>query len=489
MAFKLRKFMQIYSVRYGFATNSSSSHSIVIGCEQMFDTDVDGDFGWNNFVAASPEAKLRWLAAHFNGYGNDLFKEDEVADLKKELFGFTDDQIIQYKDDYVDHQSNFYLGNFIIDDDFKDFMADFKSYIIQPNITVYGGNDNDDNDFGPTHLPKFDKLSTDMGSNVKMVVKKEGDFYSIFNAETGFKIRLSFSDNPVWEKARSPELVDLKISDYCPYGCTFCYQGSTKDGKHAPLDRIKSIIDSLAETKVFEVAIGGGEPTEHPDFIEILEYCTSKNIVPNFTTFSTKWLNDDEMVKAVTTHCKGIGVSVHNAKSVDKVKKIKDVIHAQRYDVAIMAQHVIGTASSSDLHAVVDACITNHTQLLLLGFKKTGFGEQGPEFDIEPKELGTIIQLMRGEAKNNYMWFNKNNPRTYVPVSLSIDTQIISLYKEVLEECSINPVLLSSPEGKFSCYWDAVDNRIAKSSYCDQDEYYDVKEATTDEFKLIFSRF
>lgn len=46
----------------------------------------------------------------------------------------------------------------------------------------------------------------------------------------------------------------------------------------------KSVIDQAAEMGTFQVALGGGNPNQHPDFIEMLEYTRSKGIVPNYTT-------------------------------------------------------------------------------------------------------------------------------------------------------------------------------------------------------------
>lgn len=484
--------MKLHNVRYGFATNSSSSHSIVVNATGLVDNDVYGDFGWNYFTAVSKEAKLRWLSAHFNNWSG----QDQSNELKKEIFNFSDDQILEYQDDTVDHQSNFGFGtSYIIDDDFKKFMADFVEFISKDDVVVFGGNDNDE--YEPSLPPgsqdfrKFDRL-LDPSMSDRFAIKAEGDYYTLFNKSSGFKTRVSFGDLPNWEKSTSPELVDLKITDKCNFGCEFCYQGSTKNGKHAPLDRIKKIIDSMAESKVFEVAIGGGEPTDHPDFSEILRYCDSKDMIPNFTTFTDKWINNEDIFDAVMETCGGIGVSVHNVKQLSKIEKIKEAFDAvNRFgSPKIMAQHVVGSAPVSELFEIMNHCIKNHMHLLLLGFKNTGFGTAGPEFEVTPDELVTLIQIMKESHEQRWMaWNNTLSSRPFVPVSLSIDTQMIDLYRKALEDCSIDPLLLASPEGKFSCYWDAVENKIAKSSYCDKDEYYEVLTGDKNEFLEIYSRF
>lgn len=485
--------MKVHNIRYGFATNSSSSHSIICNAPGMSDNDVDGEFGWGYFTAASPESKIRYLAAHFNYWGDT---DPSINQLKKDIFGLTDDQISEYAGDGVDHQSNFgFSKSYQIDNEYIALVTAIKDFVLKDDVVVFGGNDNDDYDIdlppGGKTVDMFDRL-TDLGSGNHMLVKKEGDYFTIFNSLTGFKIRTSFVDAPEWTKSYSPELVDLKITQKCNFGCAFCYQGSTKDGQHAPLDRIKKIIDTLAAAKVFEIAIGGGEPTEHPDFAEILRYCVSKKVIPNFTTFTTAWTSNDEIMDAVNECCGGVGVSIHDAKQLNKVSKIKEAFKAKHKfgGPIFMAQHVVGSASVSDLYQIIERCLTDNVQLLLLGFKTTGFGSKGPDFDVSPEELVTLIQLMKDDnmVAQKY-WFNHERSRSHIPPTLSIDTQMIDLYRNALDQCSINPEFLSSPEGKFSCYWDAVDNKVAKSSYCGPTEFVAAPNGTLEEFLDIYSRF
>ena len=124
---------------------------------------------------------------------------------------------------------------------------------------------------------------SDMGA---MVARYDSPHWVVFNRGTGAKVRLTFTtcppgpyqDNPVTEdtlkarkflkgpqvevtKAAAPELVDIKITDYCPFGCKYCYQGSTAKGTHAKTDTINTLSYALGRMHVFEVALGGGEPT------------------------------------------------------------------------------------------------------------------------------------------------------------------------------------------------------------------------------------
>lgn len=116
------------------------------------------------------------------------------------------------------------------------------------------------------------------------------------------------SKDPFWSP-HGPELMDISITNWCDKGCTFCYKSSTKRGQHMALADYRNIIDQAAEMGVFQVALGGGNPNQHPDFVEILEYTASKKIVPNYTT-NGRGLSSD-ILEATGKHCGAVAVSAY----------------------------------------------------------------------------------------------------------------------------------------------------------------------------------
>ena len=51
------KTIEIYNVRFGIATNSSSSHSMVFVDTPVSDNYIDESFGWEYFTLASKDTK------------------------------------------------------------------------------------------------------------------------------------------------------------------------------------------------------------------------------------------------------------------------------------------------------------------------------------------------------------------------------------------------------------------------------------------------
>ena len=170
-------------------------------------------------------------------------------------------------------------------------------------------------------------------------------YTSFFNPKTGFFARVPDQGerDPFWSP-HGPELMDISITNWCDKGCLFCYKSSTKRGKHMALSDYKRVIDQAAEMGTFQVALGGGNPNQHPDFIEILEYTATKGVVPNYTT-NGRGLTK-AILEATRKHCGAVAVSAYPPydETADTIRlllkeKIKVNIHfildSESIDLAI----------------------------------------------------------------------------------------------------------------------------------------------------------
>lgn len=71
----------------------------------------------------------------------------------------------------------------------------------------------------------------------------------------------------------APLLVWIEITRRCNLRCEHCFvEGGPARNGEMPTSRILSLLDELAEMGIFSVIISGGEPTIHPDFLEIVLY-------------------------------------------------------------------------------------------------------------------------------------------------------------------------------------------------------------------------
>lgn len=228
----------IKNVRLGFATNSSSTHSIVfVGSDVVKDEDVqDEEFGWQFFTAHSSRSKIAYLAHVVYENLTDVVGERSAAIVAESLTGhkFTRNKGVDIEG-YIDHQSVLSLPRsydaWSQNDIDHDFVEDLKQWMLRSDIAILGGNDNDDN-LHPL-LGRYSNAKSETGlvkddyKRKFLVCRKEGDGkWTLFNRETGCKIQVSFNGGPV--VPLTPELVDLKITDFCPFNCSWCVVPETK---------------------------------------------------------------------------------------------------------------------------------------------------------------------------------------------------------------------------------------------------------------------
>lgn len=446
--------MKVSSIRLGHANNSSSSHSILINSTT---TNVpprrDGFFGRDWFHLREKKDKRLYLAAQiFNNLPETLNIADRLA-IICDILSITKADLPVVEEDYdlgVDHQSAFFLP--VIRGEYqkkqsldREFIADLDEFLCRDKVTIFGGNDESES---PPHDGEIrDMPFTDCGG--QFVARKDGDWWVLYNRETGAKVRISFKDDPSpYVFSTMPELVDLKLTDWCAFGCKGCYQGSTPEGKHANKDRIEVIIHALQVMEVFEVALGGGETTQYPQFRELLEYLSWGNsLTPNFTSFNMQWAQDAKLAQLVRDVCGSFAISSSDPKTMQALHAWNEATNY--HGVKGNLQVVLGFLDFEEMTARLEAAHELGLGVTFLGYKRVGRGAV-----VEPKEHGNILRWLKENRWNRF----------------GADQVFVEEFKAELDAMGIHPSLRVGAEGGFSMYIDGVKMRYGPSSYCPEDQ-------------------
>lgn len=128
----------------------------------------------------------------------------------------------------------------------------------------------------------------------------------------------------------SPETVDISITNRCNFGCTYCYMNSKPRIKHGRRDLVATVLQGF-DTVPYQVALGGGEPTLHPDFAAILKEARGLGTVPNYTTNGQNLSR--EVIKATNDFCGGVAMTYHTHMGFDwfqeHYKKLRKALTVQ----------------------------------------------------------------------------------------------------------------------------------------------------------------
>ncbi len=135
----------------------------------------------------------------------------------------------------------------------------------------------------------------------------ESNYLVCFDFESGQMLRSSMvSEEPFWNQ-RGPELLDISITNYCERGCDFCYRETSQKGTFMPLEQYADIIAQAETAGVLQIALGGGNPNQHPEFIQILEITRKHHMIPSYTTNGQGMT--DEIYNATKRYCGAMAVS------------------------------------------------------------------------------------------------------------------------------------------------------------------------------------
>lgn len=291
---------------------------------------------------------------------------------------------------------------------------------------------------------------------------KNGNYFVIISSD-GSKERFTKEDKFIPEY---PECLDIKITDHCKMGCSFCYESSTKANRH-PDTLLLPFIDTLKPYT--EVAININD-CKQPTLVDFLKVLKKKKVYTNITInfhylkqylYYIKGLQDNKLIH-------GIGISFSPLSSMDN----KELYHIMRNILKNCVVHLIVGIADVEL---VKELSENGAKILFLGYKDTGFGKE--YLEKRKEKIGKKTEEL-------YEFLNRAKGIDYPGTIYSFDNLAIeqlhlhSIYRDVMKERYMGD------EGEFTFYIDIPNRKYYKNSI-DKSKGYDFKEDITEMFKDI----
>ena len=216
-----------------------------------------------------------------------------------------------------------------------------------------------------------------------------GNYVVTLNLNNGTKIR---ENNLDFFRADFPESMDIKITNRCHMNCPMCHEHSTSDGKHGDI-MSESFIDKLHPYT--ELALGGGNPLEHPSLVPFLEKCQKLQLIPSMTVNQLHFMKHKNFIKALV-HKRliyGLGVSLVSVTD-EFISALKEFPNA--------VIHVInGIVHPTQLEELA----YHNLKVLILGYKefrrgKDMYNQQGEVIEKVKSMLYDVLPTMIDQS-----WF------------------------------------------------------------------------------------
>lgn len=284
--------------------------------------------------------------------------------------------------------------------------------------------------------------------------------YNIRIYDDGTKIKETLNPNDNEFNANFSESIDLKITNKCDMQCPMCHENSTIDGLHGNLNTF--FINTLHPYT--EVAIGGGNPLEHPDLKDFLIKLKKKKVIANMTINQIHFMNNYEYVLELldNTLINGLGISYNNYDEnfINIIKKYPNIV-----------LHIIaGLITKDDL----DKLSNNYLKVLILGYKTFRRG-----YDYINDNLISISKNILFLKDNIKQYLDKFNVISFDNLAIKqLDIKSI-LSKNVWDE------FYMGDDGTSTFYIDLVNRKYAKNST--SEETFDLLDNIDDMFQHIKS--
>jgi len=294
------------------------------------------------------------------------------------------------------------------------------------------------------------------------------------NPENGDIHRVKFGAKEKIKKGGIPDLVDIKITEKCDFGCRFCYTSSVKEGKECSVYdrssvlRFYDLMQLLTDVGVYSIVLGGGEPTQHSDISSILY--SARSFQTSITTRNYDMVN----VKS-TQAISGVDSIAYSCNSVSDVEKAVEGYEKHflrnRRRPELYIQNIIGLSTEDQFYSFLQKCKDLKVKnITMLGFKTFGFGK-----DYQPK----------GNWSDKWLDMVKDSG-----MNIGMDSLAVKQWKEQLIQKGVEERFLMASEGAFSCYVDAVKGTMSPSSFCDESLTVPLTSKTTKEqFLERFAKF
>lgn len=268
-------------------------------------------------------------------------------------------------------------------------------------------------------------------------VYKNGN-YNVAMLSDGTKIRSCKDGKMIPAFAES---LDVKLTNKCDMCCKFCHEDSKPDGKHGNIMNVP-FIDSLHPYT--ELAIGGGNPLEHPQLEEFLAYCKDRKLIVNMTVNQVHFEKEFDRIKNLVNDkfIYGLGVSLVNP-TPEFINMIREIPNA--------VIHIInGIVDRNTLHSLYDKGL----KILILGYKEFRRGNTYHNGDT-----GTLI-----DTRKNWMHDNISDIINHFD-TVSFDNLAIKQLevRNIMSPQDFNHFYMGD-DGQFTMYVDTVKQEYAVSS-------------------------
>lgn len=171
---------------------------------------------------------------------------------------------------------------------------------------------------------------------------------------------------------KTPIWAYIELTDYCSHKCSWCY-GSfpLKDKKFLSLEKLDKVLSNIKQMGITQLSLGGGEPTEHPFFNEVLKLAkqynfSSMHLLTHGDNLNAEYLKDNGIT---SVHMNYQGSKTHEKVHKSKYRsQLNGILSCLHYNMPLTASITVGAYNIHEIDDIVAECNN-------IGFERVRFWE------------------------------------------------------------------------------------------------------------------
>lgn len=192
----------------------------------------------------------------------------------------------------------------------------------------------------------------------------------------------------------SPHFLDIGIMGNCQNNCRNCYMQNYKNNKHMTFKTFKKIIDD--NKNLLQISLGGtGNPIDHPDIKEMIQYAREKGIIVNATINIPQNVSDKQ--HEIIDNFDAVGLSTFDFSAKKNIINYLSKIDKYNMNCKFILHVVVGNTLPSDL--LKDIYEIKIYDILFLAYKEC------KKIVLDPKKKNKYF--------NNYVFKDDNHQKNF----------------------------------------------------------------------------
>ena len=216
------------------------------------------------------------------------------------------------------------------------------------------------------------------------------------------------------QKLAAPFLVVWNFTNLCNLRCKHCYQnaGEAQLSRELTLEEKLRVIDQIDEMGMPLIALSGGEPTIHPDFIPVVREGARRGIYMAVATNGIRFADEEFAKKAIEAGLRYVEISLDstNPEKHDEfrgvkgawrktVEGIKNVVRLGEGKVSTGIAMTLTKLNLDEIESMVRLGEElGVTRVIFFNFVPTGRGREALELDLSPEEREEALKRIYREA-------------------------------------------------------------------------------------------